>query len=180
MVNQKDETPFAVKKAFFEFLGPYLLSPEDMERFRPFASLGLIDIPSLFEEVLAHLSNGAFTRTPETGYDFSDFSEAKTASSRFRKNNISKGNWLHSATINNITVKKGLIRAMVYDTYNCKFYFFAIPNECYSKVKTIDINFETFSGKYTEPKLSTDDSKMRKSKWAQFLVNSIEELAKHF
>lgn len=76
-----------------------------------------------------------------------------------------------------IKAKIGLLRIMVYNPYNSKFYFFAVPHRFYTGKSEIYITFETFTS-VTEPKLSDGDGRLDVLKWGKyFRVNSIEELA---
>lgn len=176
-VNEKDETPFANDVAQLKFLAPYLFPPDEIAYQVTLAKRGLINLSAYFEETLAVLANGQYLRRPAARFDFTDYSDGKNFITNWRMNNPAKNQWTHSAQIRGIKAKIGLLRIMVYNPYNCKFYFFAIPHKFYKGKGVIDIVFETFTSS-TEPKLSMDDARLDVLKWgSRFRVNSIEELA---
>jgi len=92
---------------------------------------------SLLEHAIHIIGN--ITKHNTIGKDFHDESDAKLASVR----TSSKGK-AYSAPITNLHRKQGLIRAVVYERKQDKFYYFVIPYEKYKhipKTSNIEIPF---------------------------------------
>lgn len=178
LINPKDETPFANDVAQFRFMLPYLnYSQVKSDCLLDEAAYGLLDIHSYYEVVLANLARGRYLRKPSNTFDFTDFSDGKNFVTNWRNNNSAREQWTHSAQITGIGAKIGLLRIMVYNPFNLKFYFFAIPHRFYAGMSQVDIVFETFTSK-TEPKLSEGDGRIDELKWGRrFRISSIENLA---
>tara|TARA_R100000808_G_scaffold24721_1_gene57857 strand:+ start:4132 stop:4626 length:495 start_codon:yes stop_codon:yes gene_type:complete len=125
-------------------------------------SAGEIQIETLYENTLAYQSNGKFIKESGDGRDFSDGSDAKKSTVRWRN----KRNH-YDAPVTGILNKIGDLRVLVYEWNLDKFYFFKIPHSIYTGMKYIEIPFdkETY-----EPK--------RKNKWWGYEVPSFEELCK--
>jgi hypothetical protein len=118
---------------------------------------GVIQIESLYEHALA--IQGRLKRDSRHGRDFVDGSDAKKATVQYSKTEVPQ------ARIKHITVKRGLLRILVFDLKNNQFYFFKIPYKAYRDITEIKIPF-TRAG---EP--ST------KSKYWKYRVKSFKELA---
>ena len=112
--------------------------------------------------------------------DFDDGTDAKSACSQFRNNNVKKGTCLNSAKVTGHK-KESHLRCMVYDDINDKFYYFVIPQEAVTNVSNLEIVFETFTNTYVEP--TWGEPKRFKTrgngfkKWWNWEVGSFEEMA---
>lgn len=100
LINPKNETPFTNDVAQFTFMLPYLnYSQIKADYLLEEAALGLLDIHSYYEVILANLSRGRYLRKPSAKFDFTDWSDGKNFVTSWRKNNIAKDQWTHSAKI---------------------------------------------------------------------------------
>jgi hypothetical protein len=82
------------------------------------------NVTRMIEKALAYRSRGRYTFVDADGYDFSDYSDAKTAS--VRMNNQNTGQCCLS--IRNIANKVGAIRLIVFNPFTDSTDFFYIPS----------------------------------------------------
>lgn len=134
---------------------------------------GVIAVETLFERALS--MQGSLQRNSVYGEDFTDGSDAKkciaytctcTKSKKRADGSIHKyRSTTHRAVVKRINNKNGLLRVLIHEPIQNKFYFFKIPYESYCNIKSIGIEFDL-------------DGKMRSTtKWQKYRVNSFKELA---
>jgi hypothetical protein len=139
----KDKDPILDQK-FFDLLFPIIfpLESKNPEIFK-FAKqrlaieMVLLSTGSLLEAAIS-VAKG-ITRHATMGRDFVDGSDAKCSSVRWYSNFTQYG-----APITNIHNKRGLLRCVVYERLQDKFYFFLIPHRAYAnipKTSNIEIPF---------------------------------------
>ena len=144
-----------------KFLAPYLMPKFDMrlDQYIELARSGMFTVSSMFEVCLAHL--GGYEVVREDPYDFSDGTEAKYATARFRNSRSTR-----SASLKGIENKTGLIRAAVMMPSDVpQFYFLAIPEDYYAGQSSIEIPFTI-----------TNNPQLLKPVW-RYQVKDIQELA---
>lgn len=143
-----------------------------------FVKDGVIQVETLYEKALS--VQGKLKRDSVYGQDFSDGSDAKKCiaathtATRYRKLvNGRYGKYLeprHIAKIGRIKNKCGLLRILVHEPIQNKFYFFKIPYAAYehlthAKFSSINIHF------------NVDGTIGKSSKWEKYRVNSFKALA---
>jgi|TARA_B100001105_G_scaffold160381_1_gene129066 hypothetical protein len=164
-----------VTKRFREVLFPILKKNK-------FKALSEDELMHLHVESLLELTIGVVNKNIKVicvkKKDFDDGSDAKSACSQFRNNNIKKGHWRHTVFITGHE-KESHLRCMVYDDINDKFYYFVIPQEAIAN--SIEIVFETYSNRYTEPTWGEPRRFKQRGqglkKWWNWEVESFEEMA---
>jgi hypothetical protein len=159
---------------FYDFLAPYRwpgITDERKAIYRQLIDDGDLHIETLLENALAVASQGQYKRIADKYRDFDDDSDAKKCISQHRNNDIKRRQWINSAAVTGLSMKKGLIRALVYSRVEDKFYFFAIPLIAYKGRNRVDILMDSSVG-YKEP------NGIPKGKWTVCQVDSFEELAK--
>ena len=149
---------------FLNFLWPYTKwSKENKIKksvYDELISAGEIQIETLYENNLAYQSGGNFIKESGNGRDFSDGSDAKKSTVRWRAMRKS-----YDAPVTGILNKIGDLRVLGYEWNLDKFYFFKIPHSVYNGMKYIEIPFDI---KTFIPK--------RKNKWWEYELSSFEEL----
>ena len=145
----------------------------DVYYLKKFAERGHIQRDRIIEEAIASVAG--YKIVSIDGQDFCDGSDAKSVTSSWRNNIINRGVWTHSFKVPKITTKTGTLRVVGYDKFSDDYYYFAIPNEAYAHLKTLEIVIEKFHGKYDEPKLS---GPKRHLKWWEYECETFEEMAK--
>ncbi len=164
--SAKDKDPVLDRK-FFDLLFP-IIYPEESKN---------IDIYNFSRDKLAFadclLSTGklleaaisrakGLTRHDTMGRDFVDGSDAKSASARWHGTS-------YGAPISDVFNKKGLLRCVVYERLQDKFYYFLIPHKAYeniSKSSNIEIPFNLDGS----PKRNPTARSLRNVDWWQFEV----------
>ncbi len=141
---QKDKDPILDQK-FFDLLFPiaYPNNHTNLDifnfcKYELSIADNLLSSGSLLEKAIS--VSKKLTRHSTIGKDFVDGSDAKTASVRWCSNNTAYG-----APIHDIFNKKGLLRCVVYERLQDKFYYFLIPRRAYAlipKSSNIEIPFE--------------------------------------
>lgn len=167
-----DKDPILEQK-FFDFLFP-LAYPEidsssDIYEFcknKLSINDALLPAGSLLEKAIS-IRKG-ITRHPTVGRDFVDGSDAKSASCRWYSNNKSYGAPIHE-TFN----KRGLLRCVIYERLQDKFYFFLIPRVAYEhipKSSNIEIPFNL------DGSPRRDAPGVRNVDWWQFEVKEFDNI----
>lgn len=125
------------------------------------------NITRMIEKSLAFQSNGLYTFVDADGYDFSDLSDAKTAT--VRMNNYNTGQC--RVSIQNVGTKIGALRLIVFNPFTATIDYFFIPSSQKHRFCTV-IN---------KSGLSTIEvpwsQKNGYNKLNQFRVSSFKELA---
>ena len=163
---QKDRDPILDQK-FFELLFP-LAFPDiamgnDIYNFcknRLSKEDNLLSTGSLLEKAISVQKK--ITRHATIGKDFVDGSDAKSSSCRWYSKNTAYG-----APISDISNKRGLLRAVVYERLHDTFYFFLIPYAAYKnipKTSNIEIPFNL------DGSPRRDSKAIRNVDWWQFQV----------
>jgi len=131
--RSQDKDPILDQK-FFDFLFPIIFPKESQNpeifkfaKDRLAIEMVLLSTGSLLEAAIS-VAKG-LTRHATVGRDFVDGSDAKCASVRWSSNFTQYG-----APITNIYNKKGLLRCVVYERLQDKFYFFLIPHRAYANI----------------------------------------------
>ncbi len=173
MIIQKDKDPILDKK-FFDLLFPIIFPVEatdpkiyNFSKNELASTHALLSTGSLLEAAISKAKG--LTRHATIGRDFVDGSDAKSASVRWSSNNTS-----YSAQVCNIFNKKGLLRCVVYERLQDKFYYFLIPHRAYEsipKTSNIEIPFN-LNG---DPKR---DAKCRLINWWVFEVSDFQGILK--
>ncbi len=149
---------------FFEYLWPNTIWCKenliDYETYLMILEAGEIQIETLYENTLAYNSNEKYVKESANGRDFSDGSDAKKSSVRWRAKRTS-----YDAPVTNILNKIGDLRVLVYEWNRNEFYFFKIPHDDFIGMKYIEIPFDIHTYK---PK--------RKNKWWKYEVKTFDEL----
>lgn len=140
----KDKDPILDRK-FFDLLFPVIFPTEstnpvifNFAKDKLSTEMALLSTGSLLEQAISTAKG--LTRHPTQGRDFVDGSDAKSASVRW--SSLCK---VYGAQIRDIHNKKGLLRCVVYERLQDKFYFFLIPHRAYQnipKTSNIEIPFE--------------------------------------
>lgn len=161
----KDKDPILVEK-FFELLFPLVYPSESTDKIISDFVVNhlvkndkLISISSLLESAIS--KNKGLERHDTMGQDFTDGSDAKTASVRWANSRKS-----YSAPISDIFNKKGLLRCVIYERQLDKFYYFLIPYDAYKhipKSSNIEIPFNLDG-------IPKKDAKVKYVNWWQFEV----------
>lgn len=132
-IVQKDKDPILDQK-FFDLLFPIIFPKESQDptisefvKNRLSIEMALLSTGSLLEQAIS--SAKGLTRHATIGRDFVDGSDAKSASVRWSSNSTS-----YSAQICAISNKKGLLRCVVYERLQDKFYYFLIPHRAYEDI----------------------------------------------
>lgn len=141
-MTAKDKDPILDQK-FFELLYPMIHPniPEDILKHsyeQDMLKHRLYGIGKLLEAAISEKKG--LQREDTEGRDFVDGSDAKSASARW----ASKGR-VYSAAIRDISNKRGLLRCVIYERLQDKFYYFLIPYRAYEnipKTSNIEIPFE--------------------------------------
>lgn len=129
---------------------------------------GVIQIETLLELAIAKV--GKLKRLSVEGMDYSDKSDAKKASVRFRGNGGA-----YSACIQQVHTKKGNLRVMIYERQQDRFYYFVFPRESYDHIKSssnIEIPFELDGTPRRKPKRPVYTN------WWAYEVDSFEAMAR--
>ena len=119
---------------------------------------GCLDMGSLVEQCMI-LRNSKLKRVKgvQKGCDFTDGSEAKTAT--IRENYVGDGYIVYRASIENTDTKTGTLRCVVGNTANGEVAFFLIPHDVYIKYPNrFAINYSPSKnayGKYEEYRVGT-------------------------
>lgn len=159
--------------AFFDFLYPLRwpsASISEIELYRNLVMSCELQIETVYENTLALLSDGQYTRSAGVGQDFCDGSEAKKAVSQFRS--ISRNQQMNSIKFMGTKNKTGLVRASGYSKHAKSFFHFAFPHSAYSGLQNIEVILDRFQEGSSIP------VGIPGGKWAKYMVGSIQELAK--
>lgn len=125
------------------------------------------NITRMIEKALAYQSNGLYTFVDADGYDFSDHSDAKTATVRMN-NHKTKQRML---TISSVGNKIGALRLIVSNPFTDRVDFFYIPQ----KDKKLFISYESYGKHHIYVPWS---HKNGYNKLNRFQVASFRELAR--
>lgn len=125
------------------------------------------NITRMIEKALAFQSGGLYTFVDADGYDFSDLSDAKTATVRMNNHNTRQCR----VSIQNVGTKIGALRLVVYNPFTLTVDYFFIPSDQKGQ----------FCTNVTKSGLSTIEvswsHKNRYNKLNQFQMSSFKELA---
>lgn len=170
--KSKDKDPVLEKK-FFDFLFPIIFPSikinDDIFNFcknELAEKYGLLTKSTLLEVAISVKKN--LERYDTEGQDYVDGSDAKTASVRWSNEGKSYG-----APITSVHNKKGLLRCLIYERRNDKFYYFLIPHDAYKHITStsnIEIPFDVDTG---NPRR---DSRYKIVNWWDFEVSSFDEI----
>lgn len=167
MTYKQDKDPILARR-FFDLLFPIAFPDVDVKS-DMFSFIKeslvhrtkLIEVGSLLEVAISISKN--LERYDTDGQDFVDGSDAKCASARWHALNTR-----YSAPICGVANKRGLLRCVIYERQQDKFYFFLIPHDAYkhiSNVGNIDIPFKLDGSPYR-------DAKVRNINWWTFEVSN--------
>jgi hypothetical protein len=129
----------AKNKAFLRDLVevlPFFTNMTKAQRKAAIDNAAWYNIEAMFEDALAHL--GGYTRVDGSGYDFSDGSEAKTASVQLRpmtgSGNSHKGEITNVGSVLTGKLKNGAIRLAVYIAPRDEVRYYYLPKRYWSKL----------------------------------------------
>lgn len=134
-----------------------------------FLENGLIQVSTVFETVMAHLTGS--TVTSEDHCDLSNGADCKLSTVRFHRDGNS-----YSAPVTGLYNKTGTLYVACYERYDHKFYYFAIPYWAYKdipKKSNIEIPF-TLNHKPRK----RQGSRAKYSNWWHFECENLDEMAK--
>ena len=148
-------------------------SDEGQRWLKQFAADGLIQRDRLAEVAIAKV--GSLNIVSIHGQDFCDGSDAKTATSVWRKTHNARGRWMHSFKISHTATKTGTLRIVAYNQHHNEYYYFAIPYHEYCHLRVLEIIIESYSGYHNEePELR---GPQRHLKWWKYECKTFDEMA---
>lgn len=167
-VIPNDKDPILDQK-FFDFLFPiaYPIESHNLEIYNFCKNKlsiedALLATGSLLEKAISKRKH--LTRHATIGRDFVDGSDAKSASVRW----ASLGR-VYSAPIHATANKTGLLRCVIYERLNDKFYFFLIPHKAYENIPKSS-NIEIPFNRDGSPRRNPTAKGLRNVDWWQFEV----------
>lgn len=124
--------------AFLQLAFEHLkFSPSEQKTMHTLVERGCILSPQLWEMIVEKLGGLKFIN--EHGYDFNDFTEAKTGSCNW-KFDSARGTDSITGQITNVGGKIGHLRAAVYNVYTKKIDFFLLPPNHYCSTYSSNSN----------------------------------------